>query len=108
MKPVNLGTERALRYRQWVEDRRAYVARVSGGRLGYVHMVDMGQGSLEQLYLDLDSENRGRDGVVIDVRHNNGGFVNVYAIDVLARRGYFNMARRDVPIPPVSSRTILL
>jgi len=43
----------------------------------------------------------------VDVRNNNGGFVNVYAIDVLTRRGYFNMTRRGVPIPPVSSRTVL-
>ncbi len=57
-------------------------------------MVDMGAGSLNQLYLDLDSENRGRDGVVIDVRHNNGGFVNAYALDVLARRGYLTMRYR--------------
>ena len=98
VKPVNLATERGLRYRQWVEERRAYVSRVSNGRLGYVHMVDMGQGSLEQLYMDLDSENRGRDGVVIDVRHNNGGFVNTYAIDVFARRGYLTMTTRGSPV----------
>lgn len=106
VRPVNLGTERGLRYRQWVEDRRAYVARVSDGRLGYVHMVDMGQGSLEQLYLDLDSENRGRDGVVIDVRHNNGGFVNAYAVDVFARRGYLTMTYRGAPVS-APARTVL-
>jgi C-terminal processing protease CtpA/Prc len=106
VKPVNLATERALRYRQWVEDRRAYVARVSNGRLGYVHMVDMGQGSLQQLYLDLDAENRGRDGVVIDVRHNNGGFVNAYAIDVFARRGYLTMAYRGAG-QSAPARTVL-
>jgi Tol biopolymer transport system component/C-terminal processing protease CtpA/Prc len=106
LKPVNLATERGLRYRQWVEDRRAYVARVSNGRLGYVHMVDMGQGSLDQLYQDLDSENRGRDGVVIDVRHNNGGFVNAYAIDVFARRGYLTMTYRGAGMS-APARTIL-
>ena len=30
--------------------------------------------------------------VVIDIRNNNGGFVNTYAIDVFARRPYLNMA----------------
>jgi C-terminal processing protease CtpA/Prc len=44
--------------------------------------------------LDLDINNRMKEGVVIDVRNNNGGFVNVYAIDVLARRGYLNMSVR--------------
>src|SRR4030095_16150494 len=46
-----------------------------------------------------------RDGVVVDVRNNNGGFVNVYAIDVFARRGYFNML--SLGFPAVSSRTLL-
>lgn len=94
MRPTTLGTEKGLLYREWVEQRRAYVAKVSGGRLGYVHMFDMGQGSLDQLHLDLDSENHSRDGVVIDVRNNNGGFVNAYALDVFARRGYLQFTNR--------------
>ena len=69
-----------------MESRRAEVARLSGGRLGYVHLFDMSAASLAQLSLDLDAENVSREGVVVDVRNNNGGFVNVYAIDVLARR----------------------
>src|SRR5581483_2463760 len=107
VKPVNQTTERGLRYREWVDQRRAYVAKASGNRLGYVHMLDMSAEALSSLTMDLDADNQGREGVVVDVRNNNGGFVNVYAIDVLARRGYFNMARRGVPIPPVSSRTSL-
>lgn len=100
LRPVNAATEARLLYRDWVESRRAYVAKVSNGRLGYVHMADMGQGSLTQLYLDLDTENRGRDGVVIDIRNNNGGFVNPYAIDVLARRGYLQFTPRDFGTVP--------
>jgi C-terminal processing protease CtpA/Prc len=70
-------------------------------------MIDMSANALAQLKLDLDADNHARDGVVIDVRNNNGGFVNVYAIDMLTRRGYFNMARRGLSAPPVSSRTAL-
>jgi tricorn protease len=100
IRPVNLATERGLLYRDWVESRRAYVAKISNGRLGYVHMQDMGQGSLNQLYIDLDVENRGKDGVVIDVRNNNGGFVNPYAIDVFQRRGYLQFTPRDFETAP--------
>ena len=100
VRPVNLTTERGLRYRDWVESRRAYVAKASNGRLGYVHMQDMGQGSLSQLYVDLDVENRKKEGVVIDIRNNNGGFVNPYAIDVFARRGYLQFTPRDFGTVP--------
>lgn len=94
ISPIGTQQEKQLLYRAWVENRREYVNRASSGRLGYVHMPDMSAGSLRQLYLDLDADNHARDGVVIDIRNNNGGFVNVYAIDVFARRGYLNMTPR--------------
>ncbi|HEY0100094.1 MAG TPA: S41 family peptidase, partial [Pyrinomonadaceae bacterium] len=105
IRPVNNGTEKALLYRKWVEENRAYVSRISNGRLGYVHMFDMGSSSLSQLYVDLDAENHTREGVVVDVRNNSGGFVNVYAIDVLARRGYLTMTPRGQT--PAPGRTVL-
>jgi len=104
-RPVNGGTERGLLYRQWVERNREYVARASNGRLGYAHMPDMSSNSLAQLYVDLDAENYAKDGVVIDIRNNSGGFVNVYAIDVLARRGYLTMSLRGLSGTP--ARTVL-
>jgi tricorn protease len=85
---------RQLIYRNWVESRRAYVDSISGGRLGYVHIASMSEGALEQLIFDLDQQNLAKDGVVIDVRNNNGGFVNVYALDILSRRNYFTMQGR--------------
>jgi len=94
VKPVSTGIEKSLLYRQWVETNRSYVEKISGGRLGYVHLPDMGAGSLAQLYVDLDVQNMGKEGVVIDIRNNNGGFINPYVIDVLARRGYLNMTER--------------
>jgi tricorn protease len=103
VRPVNTATEKNLLYRAWVEWNRAYVDKASGGRLGYVHMNDMSEGALTRLYLDLDADNRVKDGVVIDVRNNNGGFVNVYAIDVLARRGYLMMTPRGLPMAPARS-----
>ena len=103
VRPVAQGAEKNLLYRQWVEWNRAYVDKVSGGRLGYAHMNDMSEGALQRLYLDLDADNRGKDGVVIDVRNNNGGFVNAYALDVLARRGYLMMTPRGLPMAPARS-----
>jgi tricorn protease len=105
VRPVNTATEKGLRYRKWVEERRAYVERASGGRLGYVHMYDMSPASLAQLYVDLDAENQSKEGVVFDIRHNDGGFVNVYAIDVIARRSYLRMTPRGFDASP--ARTVL-
>jgi tricorn protease len=94
VRPSNQATEKNLVYRQWVEHNRAYVAKASQGRLGYVHMFDMSDAALNQLFVDLDAENHARDGVVVDVRNNNGGFVNMYALDVFTRKNYLTMTSR--------------
>ncbi len=94
VRPVSLSTEKGLLYRSWVEANRAYVERISGGKLGYVHISDMSSQSLSQLYIDLDVQNQTKQGVVIDIRDNNGGFVNEYALDIFTRRNYLTMTPR--------------
>jgi C-terminal processing protease CtpA/Prc len=103
LKPIDQGTEKSLLYRQWVERNSEYVLKASGGRLGYVHMVNMGAPALDQLHIDLDVENHERDGVVIDLRNNTGGFVNAYALDVFARQPYLKMSLRGLPESPARS-----
>ncbi len=100
VQPVDSATEAGLLYRAWVEQNRAEVDRLSGGRLGYVHIADMGDHSLKQLYIDLDAQNQSKQGVVIDVRNNNGGYVNGYALDVFSRKNYLLMTMRgEQPVP---------
>jgi tricorn protease len=94
VKPISTNAEKNLLYRQWVESNRAYVARISNGKIGYVHIPDMSSNSLSQLYVDLDAENQAKEGVVVDIRNNNGGFTNPYVIDILSRRGYLTMKER--------------
>jgi tricorn protease len=98
--PVDQSAEAQLRYLAWVATRRAYVERVSGGRLGYVHIADMQPESLAKFHTDLDVQNRAKAGVVVDVRNNTGGFVDPYAVDVLTRREYITFKSRFGYDPP--------
>jgi tricorn protease len=100
VRPVTLQVESGLLYRGWVESRRAYVEKISGGKLGYVHIAAMGDPDLTQLYRDLDVQNQEKQGVIIDVRNNNGGYVNGRVIDVFARRNYLLMTPRDGSTAP--------
>ena len=100
IRPRNTAFEKQMLYRAWIEERRALVAKLSNGRLGYVHMLDMGGNALTQLNLDLDAEVHEKDAVVFDVRNNNGGFMNGHALDVLSRKPYVDMVRRGVPSVP--------
>jgi C-terminal processing protease CtpA/Prc len=66
-------------------------------------MLDMSAASLSQLSIDLDTDNYSREGVIIDLRNNSGGFVNGHALDVFARRGYLTMMPRGLPSAPARS-----
>jgi tricorn protease len=92
--PVDFPSEQDLLYRAWVASRRAYVDRISGGRLGYVHLLDMSADALRKFELDLDVQNREKEGVIVDIRNNEGGFVDPYAVDVLTRREYAHFISR--------------
>lgn len=94
VKPISTHAEAELAYDAWTQANRIYVDRISHGRLGYVHLRDMSMDSLRRFYKDLDAQNSTRDGVVIDERDNFGGFVNAYALDVLARKPYLHMTFR--------------
>ncbi|MGD1067901.1 MAG: S41 family peptidase, partial [Vulcanimicrobiaceae bacterium] len=94
VQPVDFPSEQGLRYRAWVLAKRAYVEKISGGRIGYVHLIDMSSDSLAKFYTDLDTLNREKRAVVIDIRNNEGGFVDPYAIDVLTRRPFATFRSR--------------
>lgn len=79
-----VGDERRLRYVDWVRTNRAYVAEKSGGKYGYVHVPNMGTDGLVAFetwfYPQLDKQ-----GLVIDVRWNGGGFVSQLLVERLGR-----------------------
>ena len=94
-----LRSEWAARYRQWVADNRRYVREASGGRLGYIHIPNMGPEGFGEFHrgflLEYD-----REGLVVDARFNRGGRVSSLLIEKLTRRrlGY-NVPRVGAPIP---------
>lgn len=73
IKPVNLGEENGWRYERWVESRQAEVERLSGGRLGYVHLPFMADSVFRRTYRDVFGRYFAADGLVVDSRWNRGG-----------------------------------
>ena len=72
--PVGHGRYTVIRYRQEVLDRRDEVESLSDGRLGYLHIRSMGASSVRDFERDLFAAADGKDGLVIDVRDNGGGW----------------------------------
>ncbi|MBY0554556.1 PDZ domain-containing protein [bacterium] len=72
-------------YREWVEKNKKYVHEMSGGKLGYVHIPDMGSNGYAEFYRHFVSESR-FEGIVVDVRYNGGGHVSQHLLKVLAQK----------------------
>ncbi|WP_018350392.1 S41 family peptidase [Longispora albida] len=93
------GDELPARYRDWVEANRAAVHERSGGRLGYLHIPDMGPDGYAEFHRGFLAE-FDREGLVVDVRFNGGGHVSGLLLEKLSRRrlGY-DVPRWSAPIP---------
>lgn len=71
------------KYDNWVETRRELTEKYSNGRLGYLHIRGMNWTSFERFERELMAAGYGKDGIVIDVRYNGGGWTTDYLMAVL-------------------------
>ena len=89
LKPITSGAQSELLYKRWVENCRKKVEELSGGRIGYVHIKGMDSPSFRKIYSDLLSEqNRAKEAVVVDVRHNGGGWLHDDVVTLLSGKEY--------------------
>ncbi len=100
-----LESEQPLRYRAWVESNRRRVHEQTDGKIGYVHIPDMGPWGFSEFHRGYLNE-FDRAGLIVDVRYNRGGHVSPLLLEKLARKrvGY-DFARygsKPVPYPPES------
>ena len=73
IKPTSKGAINEILYKRWIKTRKAETERLSGGRIGYVHIRSMDDSSYRKVYADALGQYNNYDGVVIDTRYNGGG-----------------------------------
>jgi len=83
VKPVRNDT--SIRYATWIRENRAYVDKASQGKIGYLHLYDMGGLGLRQFARDFPPQWM-KPGLIIDDRWNHGGFVAPMIIAHLDRK----------------------
>ena len=77
VKPITKSKLSDLLYDRWVERNRQMVDSLSGGRVAYVHIASMNGDCFRKLYNELlNEDNRNRDAVIVDERHNGGGYLH--------------------------------
>lgn len=93
-----LSDEHPLRYRDWVTTNRERVREATAGRVGYIHIPDMGPSGWSEFHRSYVAEIE-RDALVVDVRFNGGGHVSGLILEKLARRRIgWDVPRRGAPV----------
>lgn len=88
VKPISYGAQNELLYKRWVETCRKKVEELSGGRIGYVHIKGMDSPSFRKMYSELLGRYRNKEAVVVDVRHNGGGWLHDDVVTLLSGKEY--------------------
>ena len=86
--PETLPEEADLRYDEWEYSRRRRVEELGKGDLGYVHLRAMGGRDIAAWARDFYPVFN-RKGLIIDVRHNNGGNIDSWILEKLLRKAWF-------------------
>ena len=89
VKAISKGMQDELLYKRWVDRNRAFVDSISGGRIAYVHVKGMNSPSFRTVYSELlSAENRVKDAVIVDERHNGGGWLHDDLCTLLSGKEY--------------------
>ncbi|MFN4286802.1 MAG: S41 family peptidase [Lacibacter sp.] len=92
VKPITLGEENNLLYERWVTTMRNMVDKLSGGKVGYVHVQGMNDGSFRTVYEDVLGRNVEKDALIVDTRFNGGGWLHDDLVTFLGGKKYLSFA----------------
>jgi len=88
VKPVSEQEDENLRYTAWEYTRRLKVEKESNDKIGYIHLRAMGPNDIDQWERDYTPV-FDRAGLIIDVRHNQGGNIDSWLLGRLLRQAWF-------------------
>ncbi|MBV8500504.1 MAG: PD40 domain-containing protein [Paucibacter sp.] len=93
-KAIAQSAERELLYKRWVRKERALVDKLSGGRLGYVHVRGMNDASYRQTFAEALGRASGKEALIVDTRFNGGGNLHDELATLLSGQRYLEFMPR--------------
>jgi tricorn protease len=91
-KPITQNEEQNLLYTRWVNMNRKKVEELSGGKVGYVHVQGMNDGSYRTVYEEVLGKAANKEALIVDTRFNGGGWLHDDLVTFLGGRKYFDFS----------------
>lgn len=98
--PTGTSTINDLLYDEWEMGCQKRADERSKNRIAYVHMKDMGGGSLDHFLKQMVSEGWQRDALILDLRYNTGGNVHDKVLQFLSQKPYLQWKYREGQMSP--------
>ncbi len=95
-KPITAAEEQVLLYQRWVNTNRKKVEDLSGGKVGYVHVQGMNDGSYRTTYEDVLGKAIGKEALIVDTRFNGGGWLHDDLVTFLSGKEYLKFSPQGV------------
>lgn len=95
IKPISKSALTPLLYERWVKWQTAETERLSGGRLGYVHIKSMNDDSFRKMYSDVLGKYNHCEAIIIDTRNNGGGRLHEDVEAFFTGKKYLTQVIRD-------------
>ena len=81
-------------YKRWVRQREQIVEKLSNGRVGYVHVEGMNSASFREVYSNALGKYRTCEALIVDTRHNGGGWLHDDLATFLSGKAYIEFRPR--------------
>jgi tricorn protease len=92
VKPITFGEEAGLMYKRWVKKMEAMVNKLSNGKVGYVHVQGMNDGSFRNTFDAVLGRNFDKEALIVDTRFNGGGWLHDDLYTFLSGKRYLDFA----------------
>lgn len=92
VKPISNFEEGSLLYKRWVNKMTELVDKLSGGKIGYVHVQGMNDGSFREVFDRVMGRNLDKKALIVDTRFNGGGWLHDDLNTFLTGKQYLQFA----------------
>jgi len=95
IKPITLGEQNELLYQRWIKKRQEETEKLSGGKLGFMHVRAMDNDGFRAFYEQVQGKYINKDALIVDTRFNGGGWLHDDLATFLSGKKYIDFIPRE-------------